>query len=300
LRILIISQFYGSDPEGFFVEDLADHWAGGGHEVLVVTGGVSRDAAASRARVVGGVGRGYDRASLASRFVSISAFAAAAAWAASRESAKRRADVLVSVGTRVPVLPRPRAVIRWTLDRRLQVLAAIATPESIRRTLLHVASVAERLVGELAPSVEVAISAEMAATASRRGRRVEHIPLWAPQNVTHRRDRSSERRRREGLAEGQFLLRYQGNLGRAYDFATLLDAARQLRGTAVRVVVAGRGSERAFLERSLATDAELRSVVSLLDAVAPDELPHALAAADAHLVPLRPGTGGHRDRRRRR
>lgn len=90
-----------------------------------------------------------------------------------------------------------------------------------------------------------------------------------------------------GVAD-EFVVAYSGNLGRVHEFATLLDAAEQLRDhREIAFVVIGDGARRAGVQRE-AAERGLPNV-RFLAAQPRDQLSASLAAADAHLVTLRDG-----------
>ena len=87
---------------------------------------------------------------------------------------------------------------------------------------------------------------------------------------------------------GQCIALYSGNIGLAHDFDTLVEAAKMLEGSKVRLVFAGEGPSLAELERGCA---EL-SHVSFLPSQPKESLSEFLAAADVHLVSVREGLQG--------
>jgi colanic acid biosynthesis glycosyl transferase WcaI len=89
--------------------------------------------------------------------------------------------------------------------------------------------------------------------------------------------------------DARFVVMYSGNMGRAHDIATLLDAARRLRDDpGIAFVFVGDGAKRAEVE---AAARELPNV--RLGRYQPrDRLSEALSAGDAHLVALSPEIEG--------
>jgi len=97
-------------------------------------------------------------------------------------------------------------------------------------------------------------------------------------------------RRTWGLA-GRFVVGYSGNLGRAHEFETILEAAEHLRSEADFVFLfIGGGNQRAYVEDEV-KKRDLRHVL-FKPYQAQEDLPESLGAADIHLVSLRPEAEG--------
>lgn len=100
----------------------------------------------------------------------------------------------------------------------------------------------------------------------------------------------SRLRRRIGV-EDRFVVCYSGNLGRAHEFDTLLDAARELAPDPGFVfLIIGGGAKLAALKRAV-TDAGLLSF-RFLPYQPREDLADCLAAGDVHLVSLLPAMEG--------
>ena len=91
-----------------------------------------------------------------------------------------------------------------------------------------------------------------------------------------------------GWPEAPLTLVYAGSVGLAQGLDTLIEAVAPLAGHGVVVRVVGEGFDRARLAAEVA-DRGLDHIV-FADAVGPDQVPTVLAAADAVLVLLRPGS----------
>lgn len=92
-----------------------------------------------------------------------------------------------------------------------------------------------------------------------------------------------------GLVD-KFIVVYSGNLGRVHDFATVIEAAEQLRSHAEIVFLfIGRGAQ--FDQVRTAAKARGLKGIRLLPPESRDDLAAALAAADVHLVTLKPAFG---------
>ena len=99
-------------------------------------------------------------------------------------------------------------------------------------------------------------------------------------------------RRQYGL-DGYFVVEYSGNLGRAHEFETVLQAARLLQNAGedrILFLIIGGGPGRAeFVDR--VGKLSLRNV-RFLEAQSSDQLGASLAAADAHLVTMKTAMEG--------
>lgn len=93
-----------------------------------------------------------------------------------------------------------------------------------------------------------------------------------------------------GIAD-QFVVMYSGNMGRAHDFQTILDAAKQLRNDArILFLFVGGGAQKIQLQR-LAKDEGLDNI--LFQGYQPKEkLAASLSVGDVHLISLQPALEG--------
>jgi glycosyltransferase involved in cell wall biosynthesis len=296
VRIYIVAQIAAPAPEGYFVSDLGNHWAACGHEVTLFTS--SKPAAGSHVpdalRVVGPLPFEYRRSSFASRALSRGGFALSAALQVSLRALRESPpDLLLLVADpgcdlilRLADFPKPRFVIHWILDLGVEALAAFRVwPWRVHAfaSLMH----AIRRQRWSAADALVPISSGMASNITSRVRTaaVRPIPLWAPPEVERWRSPASR-----PSSSNDLVIAYQGNLGLAYDFRPLIEAAASSDSAGLQFVLAGRGAQRAFLEgevrsRSLAN-------VSLRWPVPNAELPGALSEADVHVMCLQPGLDG--------
>lgn len=139
----------------------------------------------------------------------------------------------------------------------------------------------------------IPVSDDMRATVLAAGvaaERTVSLPNWAPQELdTPAAPGDIAAVRREwGVGDGEFLAVYSGNLGRVHEFATLLDAAALLRDEPrVRFAFVG-GGPRVAEVRAVVASRRLANV-AFFPAQPRARLAASLAAADAHLVTLRPG-----------
>ena len=136
----------------------------------------------------------------------------------------------------------------------------------------------------------VALGDDMTQTLVRQGvaaNRIALIPNWAPRELHTPADRTAiqECRSRWGLMD-KFVVAYSGNLGRVHEFATVLQAAGQLRDNpAVVFLFIGTGAR--FDEVRAAVNQRGLVNIQLLPPEPRATLAASLAAADAQLVTLR-------------
>jgi glycosyltransferase involved in cell wall biosynthesis len=117
------------------------------------------------------------------------------------------------------------------------------------------------------------------------------IPNWADTDeITPRATAGNPIRAELALAD-KFVVGYSGNLGRAHEFETFLGAAQLLRGDArFAFLITGGGAKLADLRRGVET---LGLTSFRFQAYQPPErLAESMAAADAHLVSLKPAVEG--------
>lgn len=119
------------------------------------------------------------------------------------------------------------------------------------------------------------------------------IPNWADGRHVHPVAPDANTLRRAWALENRFVVAYSGNLGRAHDRSTMLDAIAILEaagGDTIRWLFIGGGKQL----RELKAEAEARQLRSVLfQSYQPREvLAQSLSAADVHLVTLRPDLEG--------
>jgi glycosyltransferase involved in cell wall biosynthesis len=139
----------------------------------------------------------------------------------------------------------------------------------------------------------VAISALMASRLRARAPRanVQTIPLWAPDDVRCRADRSRSLRRSRAIRDDAFVVMYHGNLGLAYDFDPILRAARAMAGDPrVTFVIVGDGAQRSELVARAAR--ERLENVRFFPGTSASELGESIAMGDCHIIGIRPGMDG--------
>jgi glycosyltransferase involved in cell wall biosynthesis len=136
----------------------------------------------------------------------------------------------------------------------------------------------------------VTLGQDMARTLQLRGvspEKITLVPNWAPRELQSppAPDAIAARRAAWGATQ-QFVVAYSGNLGRVHEFAAVLAAARRLRSSPeILFLFIGSGAQWAQVEA--VARRELPNV-RLLPPEPRENLAASLAAADAHLVTLKP------------
>ena len=105
--------------------------------------------------------------------------------------------------------------------------------------------------------------------------------------------RENSFRIRNGIASETLLVMYSGNLGRAHEFETVLEAARALKDQGEKGIIflfVGEGPSRWVVDREAA--AAGLSNVRFLPSQPGAEISESLGAADLHLVTMRQGMSG--------
>jgi len=121
--------------------------------------------------------------------------------------------------------------------------------------------------------------------------KIAQIPNWADGKELRPADRGTNPLRAEWRIGGEFVVGYSGNMGRAHEFQTVLDAADGMRAqTDIAFLFVGGGAQKGGVE-SAVRERELLNVV--FKPYQPREwLCQSLGAADVHLVTLRPELEG--------
>lgn len=122
-------------------------------------------------------------------------------------------------------------------------------------------------------------------------KRVSVIPNWADvEGLKPLSTAESHTRRRLGL-DGQFVVGYSGNLGRAHEFDTLLQAAQLLRADpGFTFLITGDGAKAQQLRRAVENGGLPNFIFQ--DYQPPQLLADSLAASDVHVVSLLPALEG--------
>ncbi len=272
--------------------DLAEGLAARGWPVHVIAAGAK--SGLHHGVVVHRTGPGEQHGGLLSRIVNYGRF---------RRGAQRRLAELVKPGDIVVPLTDPpmlgSAILGVARDRGARIVHWIQDiyPEIVTA---HVGAITSaplwpwRLRRDEAWRTAagcVALGDDMAQAIAERGvsaERLAVIPNWAPREL-HAPPAAAEvaaKRAAWGVAD-KFIVAYSGNLGRAHEFAAILDAAERLGGRR-EIVFLFIGAGARFTEvRARAQRRGLKNI-SFVPPEPRTELATALAAADAHLITLKP------------
>lgn len=186
---------------------------------------------------------------------------------------------------------RRAALVNWLQDLFPEVAVALGRPRlpsKVAGALSWLRDISLR-----SARVNVVIGERMAEYVALRVPRqqVQLIPNWPHEDAIRPKPAAeSELRRRLGLGE-KFVVGYSGNLGRAHDWETLLAAMRLLAGDErIRFLISGGGhgydALRAVVESEGLGNVQFQPYHPM------ETLSDAMAAADLHLVSLRPGLEG--------
>jgi glycosyltransferase involved in cell wall biosynthesis len=319
MQLIFINRFFHPDESATsqILSDLAFALAEKGHEVHVVASRQSYDAPrqtlAQRERVRGvEVHRVwttyFGRGSLLGRLFDYLSFWVSAGVTLLRLT--RAGDVIIAK-TDPPLLSvlaapiarwRRARLINWLQDIYPETAEALGLGRGYLSRALHGALRALRDRSLEASAMNVVLGERMAEFLAKRGipaDQVRIVPNFADGNLNEMPERAGNALRRSWEMDGKFVVGYSGNLGRAHDHATLLDAICRIE-TAQR---AAGESERpiAFLfigggagYDKLRRDLDARGLTSTrFEPYQPREhLSESLAAADVHLVTLRPELEG--------
>lgn len=310
MRLIFLNRYFHPDHSATsqMLSGLAFFLAGTGHEVRVITSRQRyEDPAAqlSEQEHINGVDvyrvrtTGFGRAHLAGRAVDYISFYVMAGWqlwclagADDVIVAKTDPPLIAVIAALIARLRRAR-LVNWVQDLFPEVAQALGLrllggPQAallrwLRNWALH-SAVANVVLGE-----------RMAAVVARCGVPAGNIcviPNWADGDAIYPVAPADNRLRRDWGLEGKCGVCYSGNLGRAHEFDTILDAAQRLAGRSPDVVFVfiGGGAQRAAVEHAVRsralTNVQFRTYQNQAD------LPFSLSAGDIHLVSQRPEVEG--------
>jgi hypothetical protein len=202
-----------------------------------------------------------------------------------------RCDAIICL-TSPPLLPvavraarfrhRGAKLIHWAMDLYPDV--AVALGEVRKGSLLH--RVTARAMSSVYRACDLlfALDPDMAARLVKDGARLEIVPPWPP--AVDRIDPPPPR------GDGPFLWLYSGNLGRAHEWRTLLEAQRRLEdeGLAIDLIFQGGGTEREAARHHAETLGLKRC--HWRDYAPEPALISSLLSVDALVVTQRPETSG--------
>jgi colanic acid biosynthesis glycosyl transferase WcaI len=215
------------------------------------------------------------------------------AWSLAALCPRRAPEVLV-IGTD-PILSvlvacawktlRPRTkIVHWCFD--LYPEAAYAD-ELLGRTTMA-ARILERVLRSAYAACDaiVDIGPCMRRLLAKYGSPARQITLvpWALEEPAAVPD-SGNRERKEIFGEARLALMYSGTFGRAHSFEGILELARALRSDDARFAFSVRGNREQELRQAITAE---DTNIGFVPFAAPDRLGDRLAAADVHVVSLRP------------
>lgn len=305
MKIIIANRFFAPDQSATsrMATSLASGLAAAGFEVEAIASATFHDQPDKRlprtdringVNVVRVGGTRFGRAGVFGRALDYASFHIAAAWRLLLSASAGDVCIvctdppLMSV-TALPVLAfKGVHLVNWLNDLFPEVAfeAGLMRPESptgrlalaLRDLSLHRAAVnvapiermAERLRARGAPAERVAV--------------VHH---WSEGEILTPMASGDSQLRAEWNLKDEFVVGYSGNLGRAHDFTTLLDAAERLKARAdIRFLVVGGGHRLGWV---VAEVARRRLSNVLIKPLQPEaKLRDCLAAADVHFVTLLP------------
>ena len=305
MRLVFFNRFFAPNESATsqLLSQLAFHLAARGHDVHVVTShdpASARGVEAMRGVSVHRVARARgDAHGLAARASDYLGYAHAARRAARRllqpgDVAVVETDppMLSSVLARV-VRERGAKAIVWLQDLFPEVAASYGIPgmggmvgELLRRSRDRSLAAAHAVV-----AIGDDMAGRIAARACVPSERVHVIHNWADGRAIQPMAPGASRMRADWGLDGLFVAGYSGNFGRVHEFDTLLDAAALLRdepGIAFLLVGSGpRWDEvRSRVERERLANVRMRAYRER------EALGESLAAADVHVVSLRPEFDG--------
>ncbi|MFV0296592.1 MAG: glycosyltransferase family 4 protein [Hyphomicrobiaceae bacterium] len=316
-RIHFINRFYAPDMSATsqILTGIAQGLAARGHDVRVTCSRQlyedARSALPSDERVDGvqvhrvGTTK-FGRGALLGRLLDYASFYLGAAIHVLRTA--QRGDVIVAK-TDPPLLSvilgpvarlRGAHVINWLQDIFPEIAEGVALGGSSARMAWAPLS-AVRNMSLRGADQNIAIGQLMASFLKQQGvdpARISVIPNWAADTHVADDTRSVENLKREWGLEGRFVVGYSGNLGRAHEIDTVLDAMERIRALAradrdasrIVFLFVGNGAKRLYLE----TEVKRRGLENVcLKPYQPlQRLGATLAVADVHLVSLLPQLEG--------
>lgn len=306
MKVVFLNRFFHPDLSATsqLLTDLAAH-AAARHEVHVVTSRLLHDdpraALAAKATHEGvAVHRvwttRFGRAALPGRAVDYATFHLAARGTLARLAG--RGDVIVAMTdpplasvVAAQVARRNGAIlVNWLQD----VFPEVAQRLGVLRGPLGAALKRSRDASLGSAAMNVVVGERMGEAVRLLGvpeARIRAIPNWADGRLVRPVEPAANRLRAEWELGGRFVVGYSGNMGRAHEFATLLDAAERLRSEpAIAFLFVGDGRQRDWIEREAARRGLAEVRFRPLQARA--ALAESLSAPDVHVVTLQPALEG--------
>lgn len=309
-KLLFINRYYYPDSSATsqLLTDLASALAEAGYSVAVICSRLRYDEPATalpRSEVIAGVvvrrvwTTRFGRHRLLGRVLDYLSFYVSSSL--SLFAHLRPGDTLIAK-TDPPLLSIPAMLIarargaqqiNWLQDIFPEVATALGAnplPRSLDRLLRRWRNASLR-----SARVNIVLGARMRSKLSEMGvhaAQIAVIPNWAERSPPDPKPSAASRLREKLGLGGRFVVAYSGNLGRAHEYQTLLDAAEFLRDdddTVFLMIGGGLGMTRlaaVVAERGL-------SNFRFLDYLPRSELADGLACADVHWVSLMPDLEGY-------
>ncbi|MEZ5591140.1 MAG: glycosyltransferase family 4 protein [Gammaproteobacteria bacterium] len=314
MKIIFINRYFYPDHSATsqILTDLAFFLAGQGREVHIITSRQRYDDPAARLAAVDVVGQvqvhrvwtsRFGRAGLLGRTFDYLSFYLSAGWRAWRLS--RRDDLLVSK-TDPPLASmlgawvarrRGARLVNWLQDLFPEVAVAL----NVRGMAGRVGQFLQRRRNASlhTAAINVVIGERMAQRLRAEGipeRQLCVIHNWADGDAIQPVAAATNPLRREWGLEGRFVIGYSGNMGRAHEFETLLNAMASLSieqnplAPPIVFLFIGGGHQREHLQ----AEAQRRGITNVqFRAYQPRErLRESLGVADVHVISLRPELEG--------
>jgi colanic acid biosynthesis glycosyl transferase WcaI len=308
-RIVFVNRYFYPDLSATaqILGDLAFHLASSGVQVVVITGRrpyVDTHASLPKRERIRGVEiirvstTGFGRMGLRGRAADYLTFHVLAFLTLLRELhagdivVAKTDPPLISVATAIAAAIRRARQVNWLQDLFPEV-ALVIEPTLLSKP---VALIARKLRDWSLRRAEVnvvpgRIMASKLADLGIPGSRLRIIANWADDRVIRPVPRDANPVRQEWNLSGKFVVAYSGNLGRAHEFVTMLDAARRLLERAdLAFVVIGGGAQMEDV-RQLCQKYGLTNVQQF--PYQPRERLHqSLSAGDLHVISLIPELEG--------
>lgn len=308
MKIVFLNRFFYPDHSATsqLLTDLACHLAKRGFSVLVIASRQTYDtpdAELPSQENVRGVNvtriwtTRFGRANLLGRSLDYLTFYLSAGWkllallTAGDLVIAKTDPPLVSVVAALAAKARGAILVNWIQDLFPEV--AIALGMGRKGSLVQVLRSARNWSLRYA-SKNVVIGEAMAAKLTQEGVQfsaIEVIHNWADGQNIHTVERENNQLRLEWDLHNKFVVGYSGNLGRAHEFDTILDAAEALKGCKnVVFLFIGGGAQRGELEKKVKGKGLTNFLFKPYQPR--EQLSLSLSAPDLHLISLQPSLEG--------
>jgi glycosyltransferase involved in cell wall biosynthesis len=310
-RLIFINRFFTPDHSATsqILSDLANHLAGAGREVHVITSTQIYDdakAALPVSEIINAVhvhrvpSTGFGRGSLPGRAIDYVSFYRSM-WQCLVALA-RPGDIVVAKTdpplTSILAMAAARRtgarLVNWLQDIYPETAVELGVPLMRGPIATSLAALRNRSLRQAEATVVVGdLMAQKVEALGTPPSRVYVIPNWCNDKLIQPAPQSENPLRQEwGLGNSQFVLGYSGNLGRAHDCETVLAAAERLRNEPQFLFLMIGGGKR-FEELSQAVNRQgLAGSFRFIPYQAQKMLPYSLAVADAHWLSLNPKLEG--------